>query len=143
MVPNSTDEIVESEDSSSLSSRPSNKSLDDSSSLSECEGAQTYLFEPYGNKFIKLGWKLRLEKLLQKPWAINVAQRWIKQDRDQSKKIKIELSQKEYWKDWSNNVKKAWYTGVSKVPIVNCILLKAFNASLGKSKLIQVRNLSK
>ena len=36
--------------------------------------------------------------------------------------------------------------GVSKVRsdyIVNCILRKAFNASLGKSKLIQVRNLSK
>ena len=29
------------------------------------------------------------------------------------------------------------------VPIVNCILRKAFNASLGKCKLIQVRNLSK
>ena len=29
------------------------------------------------------------------------------------------------------------------VPIVNCILREAFNASLGKSKLIQVRNLSK
>ena len=28
------------------------------------------------------------------------------------------------------------------VPIGNCILRKAFNASLGKSKLIQVRNLS-
>ena len=34
--------------------------------------------------------------------------------------------------------------GVSKVrPIVNCILRKAFNASLGKCKLIQVGNLSK
>ena len=29
------------------------------------------------------------------------------------------------------------------VPIVNCILRKALNASLGKCKLIQVRNLSK
>ena len=29
------------------------------------------------------------------------------------------------------------------VPIVTCILRKAFNASLGKCKLIQVRNLSK
>ena len=29
------------------------------------------------------------------------------------------------------------------VPIVNCILRKAFNASLGKCKVIQVRNLSK
>ena len=29
------------------------------------------------------------------------------------------------------------------VPIVNCILRKVFNASLGKCKLIQVRNLSK
>ena len=29
------------------------------------------------------------------------------------------------------------------VPIVNCILRKAFNTSLGKCKLIQVRNLSK
>ena len=29
------------------------------------------------------------------------------------------------------------------VPIVNCILGKVFNASLGKYKLIQVRNLSK
>ena len=29
------------------------------------------------------------------------------------------------------------------VPIVNCILRKAFNASLGKCKLIQVGNLSK
>ena len=29
------------------------------------------------------------------------------------------------------------------VPIVNCILRKAFNASLGKCKLIQVQNLSK
>ena len=29
------------------------------------------------------------------------------------------------------------------VLIVNCILRKAFNASLGKCKLIQVRNLSK
>ena len=29
------------------------------------------------------------------------------------------------------------------VPIVNCILRKAFNASLGKCKLIQVVNLSK
>ena len=28
-------------------------------------------------------------------------------------------------------------------PIVNCILRKAFNASLGKCKLIQVGNLSK
>ena len=28
-------------------------------------------------------------------------------------------------------------------PIVNCILRKAFNASLGKCKLIQVRTLSK
>ena len=35
--------------------------------------------------------KVRLVKPLQKPWTINVAQRWIKQDRDQSKKIKIEL----------------------------------------------------
>ena len=67
MVPNSTDEILESKDSFSLSSRPSNKSLDDNSRLSECEGAQTYLFEPYGSKFIKLGCKLRLEKPLQKP----------------------------------------------------------------------------
>ena len=29
------------------------------------------------------------------------------------------------------------------VPIINCILRKAFNASLGKFKLIQGRNLSK
>ena len=29
------------------------------------------------------------------------------------------------------------------VPIVNCILHKAFNASLGKCTLIQLRNLSK
>ena len=29
------------------------------------------------------------------------------------------------------------------VPIINCILRKAFNASLGKCKLIQVRNVSK
>ena len=29
------------------------------------------------------------------------------------------------------------------VPIVNCILRKAFNASLGKCKLVEVRNLSK
>ena len=29
------------------------------------------------------------------------------------------------------------------VPIVNCILRKKFNASLGKCKLIQVGNLSK
>ena len=29
------------------------------------------------------------------------------------------------------------------VPIINCILRKAFNVSLGKCKLIQVRNLSK
>ena len=28
------------------------------------------------------------------------------------------------------------------VPIVNCILRKVFNTSLGKCKLIQVRNLS-
>ena len=41
-----TEEIVESEDSSSLSSRPSNKSINDNSSLSQCEGAQTCLFEP-------------------------------------------------------------------------------------------------
>ena len=60
MVPNSTDEIVESEDSFSLSSRPSNKSLNDNSSLSDCKRAQTYLFEPYGSNFIKLGCKLRL-----------------------------------------------------------------------------------
>ena len=34
--------------------------------------------------------------------------------------------------------------GVSKfVPILYCILRKAFNASLGKCTLIQVRNLSK
>ena len=34
--------------------------------------------------------------------------------------------------------------GVSKfVPIVNCIFRKAFNASFGKCRLIQVRNLSK
>ena len=28
--------------------------------------------------------KLRLEKSLQEPWTINLDQRWIKQDRDQS-----------------------------------------------------------
>ena len=60
MVPKSTDEIVESEDSSSLSSRPSHKSLNDNSSLSECERQQTYLFEPYDSNFIKLGCNLRL-----------------------------------------------------------------------------------
>ena len=35
--------------------------------------------------------KLRPEKPLQKPWTINVAQRLIKQDRNQSKMIKIVL----------------------------------------------------
>ena len=36
-----------SEDGSSLSSRPSNKSIGDKLSLSACEGAQTYLLKPY------------------------------------------------------------------------------------------------
>ena len=39
-----SEEIVESEDSSFLSSCPSNKSIHDNSSLSECEGIQTYCF---------------------------------------------------------------------------------------------------
>ena len=38
--------------------------------------------------------KVGLEKPLQKPWTINVAQRWIRHDRDQSRKIKIELKSK-------------------------------------------------
>ena len=37
-------------DSSSLSLHPSNESLNDNSSLSECEGAQPYLFEPYDSE---------------------------------------------------------------------------------------------
>ena len=36
-----------SEDGSSLSPRPSNKSIGDKLSLSACEGAQTYLLKPY------------------------------------------------------------------------------------------------
>ena len=36
-----------SEDGSSLSSRPSIKSINDNLSLSECEGAQSYLLKPY------------------------------------------------------------------------------------------------
>ena len=53
-----TKEIVESEDISSLSSRPSNKSINDHSSLSECEGAQTCLFEQYHSEWTKLGYWL-------------------------------------------------------------------------------------
>ena len=42
------------------------------------------------------------------------------------------------------NVHRVKYMVFQKfVPIVNCILRKAFNASLGKCKPIQVRNLSK
>ena len=39
----------------------------------------------YGPKWLVIVAPLRLEKPLQKPWTINVAQRWIKQDRDQEK----------------------------------------------------------
>ena len=51
-----SEEIVESKDSSFLSSCPSNKSINDNSSLSECEGAQTYLFQLYDSDFTKLGY---------------------------------------------------------------------------------------
>ena len=44
------------------------------------------------------GCKLRREKPLQKPWTINVAQRWIKQ---------------ENCKDWSNKVKNAEVYNIS------------------------------
>ena len=49
-----TEEIVESQDSSSLSCCPSNKNINDNSSLSKCGGARTYnhLFEPYDSEFI-------------------------------------------------------------------------------------------
>ena len=44
----------------------------------------------------------------------------------------------------SNVVENTVYRVFQKfVPIVNCILRKAFKASLGKCKLIKVRNLSK
>ena len=44
----------------------------------------------------------------------------------------------------SAKMKCRWIQVFQKfVPIVNCILRKAFSASLGKCKLIQVRNLSK
>ena len=50
-----TKDIIDSEDSSSLSSCPSNKSIiNDNSSLSEGEGAQTCLFESYDSKLTKL-----------------------------------------------------------------------------------------
>ena len=47
---------MESEDTSYISSRPSNKSINDNSSLSECEGVQTYLFQSYDSDFTKLGY---------------------------------------------------------------------------------------
>ena len=40
-------------------------------------------------------------------------------------------------------VKRVYRVFKKFVPIITCILRKAFNASLGKFKLIQVRNLSK
>ena len=53
---------MESEDTSYISSRPSNKSINDNSSLSVCvcvcgcEGAQTCLFEPYDSELTELGY---------------------------------------------------------------------------------------
>ena len=45
---------------------------------------------------------------------------------------------------WSKQLNDDTYRVFQKfVPIVHCILRKAFNASLGKFTLIQVRNLSK
>ena len=65
-----TEEIVESEDSSLLSPRPLNKSINDNSSLSECEGAQTYLFEPYDSELTKLGYWLDMPARRGAPLAI-------------------------------------------------------------------------
>ena len=47
--------------------------------------------------------------------------------------------------NWKNNPSslKVYMVFQKFVPIVNRILRKVFNASLGKCKLIQVRNLSK
>ena len=53
---------MESEDTSYISSRPSNKSINDNSSLSVCvcvcgcEGAQTCLFEQYDSELAELGY---------------------------------------------------------------------------------------
>ena len=45
---------------------------------------------------------------------------------------------------WSKQLNDDTYRVFQKfVPVVHCILRKAFNASLGKFTLIQVRNLSK
>ena len=46
-------------------------------------------------------------------------------------------------KQTDNNKTNKYRVFQKFIPIVNCILRKAFNASLGKNKLIQVRNLSK
>ena len=53
------EEIVESEDSSFLCSCPLNKSINDKSSLSECEGAKTCLFEPHDSELTKLDMQAR------------------------------------------------------------------------------------
>ena len=50
-------------DSSSLSFRPSNESTNNNSSSSECEGAQTFLFEPYDSEFTRLGYWLDKRQL--------------------------------------------------------------------------------
>ena len=47
---------METKDSSFLSSVPLNKSINDKSSLSECEGTQACLFEPYDSELTKLGY---------------------------------------------------------------------------------------
>ena len=49
---------MESEDTSYISSRPSNKSINDNSSLSVCVcvGAQTCLFEPYDSELTERGY---------------------------------------------------------------------------------------
>ena len=60
-------------------------------------------------------YKLKLEKTLQKLWTINVAQRWIKQDRDSIEVKKIRLLQRlikqrengwgiQYFADWPKPV---------------------------------------
>ena len=74
---------------------------------------------------------------------INVAQRWIKQDRDQSKKIKIEIKVKtttaktdrREWAllDWSNNVIKAEVYNISSGQY-QCLSARFF---LGKTTNIQ------
>ena len=72
---------------------------------------------------------------------INVAQRWIKQDRDQSKKIKIEIKVKtttgktdrREWAllDWSNNVIKAEVYNISSGQY------QSLSGLLGKTRNIQ------